>query len=177
MSEASCTSATSRTKTAGKVPTRIGTPSRSLMFLTTELSGTIGYLSPSMTLPDGLIVLAAAMALTTASGDSFGHSLRHVRAGIELQLDSRRALNGFRFDVFDAGDVEEVVFVVISEITLHLRRVHATVRLRDVDRRNAERREDVPRHALEGESRAEHDRDDEHHDHQGPAHGGLDEVH
>ena len=30
---------------------------RSLMFLTTELIGTIGYLSPMRTLPDGLIVL------------------------------------------------------------------------------------------------------------------------
>src|SRR2546423_12962784 len=69
MSEASCTSATSRTNTAGKVPARIGTTSRSLMFLTTELSGTIGYLSPSITLPEGLIVLAAAMALTTSSGE------------------------------------------------------------------------------------------------------------
>ena len=39
------------------------------MFLTTELSGTIGYLSPSITLPEGLMVLAAAMALTTSSGE------------------------------------------------------------------------------------------------------------
>ena len=33
------------------------------MFFTTELSGTIGYLSPSITLPEGLIVLAAATSL------------------------------------------------------------------------------------------------------------------
>src|SRR2546429_7597041 len=39
------------------------------MFFTTELSGTIGYLSPSITLPEGLMVLAAAMALTTSSGE------------------------------------------------------------------------------------------------------------
>ncbi len=39
------------------------------MLLTTELSGTIGYLSPSDTLPDGVIVLAAVKATTSSSGD------------------------------------------------------------------------------------------------------------
>src|SRR2546430_10234412 len=87
MSEASCTSATSRTNTAGKVPARIGTTSRSLMFLTTELSGTIGYLSPSITLPEGLIVLAAAMALTTSSGERL-HARRSEEHTSELQSQS-----------------------------------------------------------------------------------------
>ena len=38
------------------------------MFFTTEFNGTIGYLSPNRMLPDGLMVLAAAMAATTSSG-------------------------------------------------------------------------------------------------------------
>ena len=59
MSEPSTTSPTSRTNTVGYVPARIGTVSRSLMFLTTEFSGTIGYLPPSCMLPDGLIGLRA----------------------------------------------------------------------------------------------------------------------
>src|SRR5258708_16701414 len=39
------------------------------MLLTTEFSGTIGYLSPSATLPEGVIVLAAVRAMTSSSGD------------------------------------------------------------------------------------------------------------
>src|SRR5437660_12576672 len=39
------------------------------MFRTTEFSGTIGYLSPSVTLPEGVIVLAVVRAMTSSSGD------------------------------------------------------------------------------------------------------------
>src|ERR1043165_2646571 len=39
-----------------------------LASLTTELTGTIGYLSPIGTLPDGLIVLPLVIATTTSSG-------------------------------------------------------------------------------------------------------------
>jgi hypothetical protein len=42
MSEPSAMVATSRTKTAGYEPARSGTPPRSWMFRTTELSGTMG---------------------------------------------------------------------------------------------------------------------------------------
>jgi hypothetical protein len=39
------------------------------MFLTTELSGTIGYFFPMGMLPEGLMVLAAVSAATISSGD------------------------------------------------------------------------------------------------------------
>ena len=69
MSEASLTSPMSRRKTAGYVPVRIGTLSRSLMFLTTELSGTIGYFLLMGMFPEGLMMFAAVMAATISSGD------------------------------------------------------------------------------------------------------------
>src|SRR5438445_4652817 len=67
-------------------------------------------------------------------------------SGMELQFDDRRALNGLGLDVLDAGDIQEMVFVIISEITFHLGGVHAAIRLRDVNRRNAESRENIARH-------------------------------
>src|SRR5260370_9625031 len=68
MSEASFTSPMSRRKTAGYVPVRIGTLSRSLMFATTEFSGTIGYFPLIGMLPDGLMMFAAVIAATISSG-------------------------------------------------------------------------------------------------------------
>ena len=57
-----------------------------------------------------------------------------------------------RFDVFDSGDVEEVILVVVREKPFHLRRVHAAVRLRYIDCRVAEVRERYP--PASGESQA-----------------------
>ena len=68
---------------------------------------------------------------------------------MELQLDQRDALDGFAFDMLDAGDVEEVVFVIVDDEPFHLRRVHAAVRLGDIQNGHAEIREDVPRHATD----------------------------
>src|ERR1035437_10604634 len=80
--------ATSRRNTAGYTPVRIGTPSRSLMFLTTELSGTIGYLPPIGMLPEGLIRFADVMAETISSGDTFR---ARKRSGLTL-ISMLRAL-------------------------------------------------------------------------------------
>ncbi len=38
------------------------------MFFTTELIGTIGYLSPTVAFPEGLIEFAEVIAATTSSG-------------------------------------------------------------------------------------------------------------
>ena len=51
-----------------------------------------------------------------------------------------------RLDVVDAGDVEEVVLVVVGQKAFHLRRVHAAVGLADVDHRQVQAGEDVDRH-------------------------------
>ena len=48
--------------------------------------------------------------------------------------------------MLDSGDVEKVILVVVGQVALHLRRIHAAIGLRDIDRRNAERREDIAGH-------------------------------
>ncbi len=64
------------------------------------------------------------------------------------ELDEADILNGSRFDVLNARDVEEVVFVIRNEEAFHLRRIHAAIRLCDVDHRQIEIRKDVHRHPL-----------------------------
>jgi hypothetical protein len=59
--------------------------------------------------------------------------------------------NRLRFDVLDPGHVEEVVLVVIGDEPLHLCGIHASVRLRDVNHRRAQVREDIDLHALHSE--------------------------
>ena len=76
------------------------------------------------------------------------HRRRHIRAGVELQLHDARALDALALHMLDARDVQKVILVVVSEVALHLRRVHAAVRLRDVDRRDAQRGEHIARHPL-----------------------------
>ena len=56
--------------------------------------------------------------------DRFRHGLGHVGALVEDQLHQRRALDALAFDVIDAGDVEEVILVVVSQVAFHLSRVH-----------------------------------------------------
>src|SRR5262249_26375164 len=91
-------------------------------------------------------------------------------------LQQRYVLDRFRFDVLDAGDVEEVVLVVIGDESLHLRRVHAAVRLRDVDHRQVQVGEDVDRHARERETREEGDGQDEGDHRDGPTQGAGSEI-
>ena len=109
--------------------------------------------------------------------NGFGHRLRHVRARMKLQLDERRALDRLRFDVLDAGDVEEVILVIVGEVTLHLRRVHAAVRLRDVDRGNAERRKNIARHLSQGQHTSKTDAQNNHQSGDRATHRGGNEVH
>ena len=82
-------------------------------------------------------------------GHRFGHRSGHLRSRMKLQLDDGRALDGLRFDVLDAGDVKEVILVIISEIALHLRRVHPAERLGDVNGRYSQGGKNVPRHLLQ----------------------------
>ena len=65
------------------------------------------------------------------------------------QLHQRQALDVPRFDVVNARDVQEVILVVIRQEAFHLRRVHAAVRLADINDRQVEAGEDVHRHPPE----------------------------
>ena len=78
------------------------------------------------------------------------------------QLHQRGALNALALDVIDAGDVEEVILVVVGEVAFHLRGVHAAVGLGDVDGGIADLRKDIDGHALEREDGAERDGDQRH---------------
>jgi hypothetical protein len=51
--------------------------------------------------------------------------------------------------MLDAGDVEEMVLVIVDDEPFHLRRVHAAVGLCHVQHGHPQIREDVPRHAIE----------------------------
>ena len=106
-----------------------------------------------------------------------GHRLRHVGAGVEEQLHQGDALDVAALDVVDAVDVEEVVFVVVGEQPLHLGRVHAAIRLGDVDDGQVQVGEDVDRHAVDGQAAAEGDGDHEHHHGERPPHGEDDRIH
>ena len=81
---------------------------------------------------------------------------------MEHQLHERRALDALAFHVVDAGDVEEVILVVVSQVAFHLGRVHAAVRLRHVDGRIADLRKDIDGHALDGQDGAQGDGDQRH---------------
>ena len=109
--------------------------------------------------------------------DRLGHRLRHVGARVEKQLHQGDALDVLRLDVVDAVDVEEVVLVVVGEQPLHLGRVHAAVRLGDVDDGQIQVREDVDGHAVNGQAAAQDDGDHEHHDGERPSQGEDDRIH
>jgi hypothetical protein len=68
---------------------------------------------------------------------------------MELELDQPYPLDRFAFDVFDAGDVEEVVLIIVNDEPFHLRRVHAAVRLGHIQDGHPEIWEDVPGHAID----------------------------
>ena len=105
------------------------------------------------TVPGGMNARAVDVA------DGFGHCLGHVRARVEVQFHQRHALDILRLDVVDAGDVEKVVFVVVRQVSLHLRRVHAAVWLADVYDRQVQTGEDVNRHLANCEDAAQRDAD------------------
>jgi hypothetical protein len=109
--------------------------------------------------------------------DGLGHRLCHVRVGVEEELHQGHALDVPRLDVVDAGDVEEVILVVVGEQSLHLCGVHAAVGLGHVDDREVEIGEDVDRHPEQGQPAAECDGRHQDHDGQRPTQGEDDRVH
>ena len=87
-----------------------------------------------------------------------------TKTRMEVKLHQGDTLDVLRLDVVDAIDVEEVILVVVREQSLHLGRVHATVRLGDIDDREVQVREDVDRHTEGGQNAPEYNGGDQHHD-------------
>jgi hypothetical protein len=52
---------------------------------------------------------------------------------MKLELHDGSPLNGLGLHVFDAGDIQKVILVVVREISLHLKGVHSPERLGDVN--------------------------------------------
>jgi hypothetical protein len=78
------------------------------------------------------------------------------------ELHERGALDALGLDVLDAGDVQEVVLIVVGEKPFHLLGIHPAVRLRDEHGRRSELGKDIDGHALDhhdGGERDGHDRD------------------
>jgi hypothetical protein len=96
---------------------------------------------------------------------------------MELQLNERDALDRLAFDVLDAGDVEEVVLVVVGDEPFHLRRIQATVRLRHIQYRHPQIRKDVSRHAIERQKPRQCDRYDRDHKRDRPPQCERHQVH
>ncbi len=106
--------------------------------------------------------------------DHLGHRLAHVRLGVEDQLHQRHALNVFGLHVLDAGDVEEMIFVVVGEIAFHLRGIHPAVGLSNVNSGRAQLGENIDLHLPDGQDGSERNGDDGYQNGDRPSHGGQD---
>jgi len=109
--------------------------------------------------------------------DGLGHRAGHIRAGMEKELHQGDALDVLAFDVFDAGDVQEVVLVVVGQEPFHLLRVHAAVGLGHVDDRRVQVRKNVHRHAKHGQPGPQHDGDNADHHRDWMPHGKDNGIH
>jgi hypothetical protein len=69
---------------------------------------------------------------------------------------------GLRFDVFDPGDVEEMVLIIVCDLAFHLSGIDSAVRLSDVNDRDAKVRQDVTRHLTQREHGTQDNRNDGH---------------
>src|SRR5262249_22735160 len=105
--------------------------------------------------------------------DRFGHRLSHIGARMKVELHQGHALDIATFDVVDAADIEEVILVVIGDQSFHLARVHAAVRLGNIDHWQIEPREDVDLDAREGQAASEYDGHHGDHDRDRPPHREL----
>src|SRR5439155_16182655 len=92
------------------------------------------------------------------------HRLRHIHALMEDKLEQSLAWYTSAFHVIDTGDVDEVIFVVVRQISFHLLRVHAAIWLRNIDHRIADLWKDIHRHSLDGQYGTKRNRDKRNHD-------------
>src|SRR5215475_458352 len=83
---------------------------------------------------------------------------------MECELQQSYVLNRFRFDGLDPSDVKEVILIVVDKIAFHLRRRHSTVRLRHVNHRQIQVRENIDRHSQDRENRTQRHPNHQHND-------------
>src|SRR5262249_4583899 len=81
------------------------------------------------------------------------------------------------FDVVDAVDIEEVIFVVVGDQTLHLSRIQAAVGLRDVDDWQIKTWEDVYLHTAQRQPAARNEGNHRNHHCDRPAQSEFDRIH
>src|SRR5258708_10329904 len=96
---------------------------------------------------------------------------------MKVELEQPETLDRLRFDMFDAGRVEKVVFVVLYELPFHLIRSHSYIRLGYVDHRDIEIRKDILGHSKQRETRAKNKCEDYNNDRDRPAQSYSDHPH
>ena len=111
---------------------------------------------------------------TVHIADNFRHRLAHIRVRMEVQLHQGDALDVLGFDVFNAGDVQKVVLVVVRQVPFHLGGIHASVRLCDIDRGRAQLRKDIDLHLPDRHDRRQRDGNDGHNDRDRTSDSGQD---
>src|SRR5207245_353652 len=94
-----------------------------------------------------------------------------------IELHQGYALHVLRFDVVDAVDVEEVIFVVVGDQTFHLSRVQAAVGLRNVDDGQVKAWENVYLHTAQRQPAARDECNHRHHHGEGTAQSEFDGIH
>src|SRR5262249_7596608 len=79
--------------------------------------------------------------------------------------------------MFDSGYIEKMVFIVGYKVAFHLRRVHATIRLRNVDHWKIQVGKDVNGHSNQSQDRTQSDSNDHNNDCDWPPHRKIDQPH
>src|SRR5579875_159319 len=98
------------------------------------------------------------------------HGIGHIGARLEVDVHDRGAPNRARGDVVDAAYVKEVLLIEGDDVTFHLRRIHAAVRLNDRDARQIELGENVHLHARQRQKGEDYGCYYRHHDGDGACH-------
>ena len=77
---------------------------------------------------------------------------------MKVEFHERHALDILRFNVVNAVDVEEVIFVIVGNQPLHLLGVHTSIRLGNIEDRQIESRKDVYLHPAISQNAGKNDR-------------------
>ena len=109
--------------------------------------------------------------------DGLRQGLAHVRSRMKVELDQTDILDGFRFHMLNARNVEKVVLIIGDEISLHLRRIHSAIGLRYINHRKIEVGENIHRHTEECQHRTQRHTDNGDENRDRTSEGSVDEPH